>query len=79
MGDERGIGGGVELKWWRWQGLTSRSWAGLSGAMIFKVQGKIHDGLSVLWTSGEINGGDEKDNQPRICVWYDGTRGGRMR
>jgi hypothetical protein len=47
--------------------------------MIFKVQNKIYDGLSISWTSGENYGGDEKVNQPGICVWYDGARGGRMR
>lgn len=29
MGEERGVGGGVEMKESRWHGLASRSWADL--------------------------------------------------
>lgn len=30
MGEEGAADGGVELKWWTWHGLISRSWADLS-------------------------------------------------
>lgn len=65
MGEERGVGRAVKLKWWRWRGLASRSWAGFPVQMTDGVQSKVLCKLCVLWTRDGNKGEDEKDEEAR--------------
>jgi hypothetical protein len=64
MGEEKDVGGESRNNvFFQWHRVALRLGQSCQVQMIVRVQNKVYDELSVLWTKGEKDGEDEKEKE----------------